>query len=129
MPPELIIALALAVLIGVSLGLLGGGGSILTVPILTYVVGIEAREAIAASLFIVGVTSAVSLITHARAGRVRWKLGVIFGTAGMIGAFAGGVAGGFIPGTVLLILFALMMMATALAMIRGRNTRVASKNT
>lgn len=123
MDVTLVIVLLLAVLVGISLGLLGGGGSILTVPILTYVVGMPAREAIAASLFIVGVTSVVSLITHARAGRVRWKLGLIFGLAGMAGAFGGGIVGGFIPGTVLLVLFALMMIATATAMIRGRKPK------
>lgn len=120
METTVIIALLLAVLVGISLGLLGGGGSILTVPILTYVVGMEAHEAIAASLFIVGVTSAFGMLSHARAGRVRWKIGLIFGVAGMAGAFAGGLVGGFIPGTVLMVLFAIMMVATAAAMIRGR---------
>jgi len=119
---SLVIALALAALVGVSLGLLGGGGSILTVPILTYVLGMPPREAIAASLFIVGVTSAVGAITHARAGRVRWQTGLLFGVAGMVGAFGGGIAGGFIPGTVLMILFAAMMVVTAIAMIRGRKS-------
>lgn len=114
------IALVLAVLVGVSLGLLGGGGSILTVPILTYVVGMDPQSAIAASLFIVGVTSIVGMLSHAKAGRVRWKTGVIFGLAGMVGAFAGGLAGGYIPGVVLMVLFALMMVITAGAMIRGR---------
>lgn len=114
------IALLLAVLVGVALGLMGGGGSILTVPILTYVLGMGPKEAIASSLFIVGVTSAVSVISHARAGRVRWKTGFIFGLAGMAGAFAGGIIGGYIPGAVLMILFAIMMIATATAMIRGR---------
>lgn len=123
MEPQLVIALALAALVGVSLGLLGGGGSILTVPILTYVLGMDPREAIAASLFIVGTTSTVSAITHARAGRVRWKTGVLFGVAGMVGAFGGGVIGGFVPGVVLMILFALMMIVTAIAMIRGRKNR------
>ncbi|WP_125100762.1 sulfite exporter TauE/SafE family protein [Leucobacter chromiireducens] len=124
MEPHLIaIALALAALVGVSLGLLGGGGSILTVPILTYVLGMEPREAIAASLFIVGATSAVSMISHARSGRVRWKTGALFGIAGMIGAFAGGLIGGVIPGVVLMILFAIMMIVTATAMIRGRKDR------
>ncbi len=122
-PHLIVIALALAALVGVSLGLLGGGGSILTVPILTYVLGMPPREAIAASLFIVGVTSAVSAITHARAGRVRWKIGVIFGLAGMVGAFGGGILGGFIPGAVLMVLFAIMMIVTAIAMIRGRKQR------
>lgn len=120
METSLVIALVLAVLVGVSLGLLGGGGSILTVPILTYVLGMDPREAIAASLFIVGVTSAIGMISHARAGRVRWRTGVIFGVSGMVGAFLGGLAGGFIPGAVLMVLFAIMMIATAVAMIRGR---------
>lgn len=117
----IILALLLAALVGVSLGLLGGGGSILTVPILTYVVGMEPREAIASSLFIVGATSAVSAIGHAKAGRVRWRTGLIFGGAGMAGAFAGGLLGGLIPGAVLMVLFALMMIVTATAMIRGRS--------
>ncbi len=122
MPIEftLIIALVLAVLVGVSLGLLGGGGAILTVPILTYIVGMEPREAIASSLFIVGVTSAVGMMRHASAQRVRWKTGVTFGLASMAGAFGGGITGGFVPGVVLMILFALMMVVVATAMIRGR---------
>ena len=120
MEPTLIVALLLAVLVGISLGLLGGGGSILTTPILAYVLGMEPRVAIASSLFIVGVTSAVGLLAHARAGRVRWRTGLFFGTAAMVGAFAGGLLGGFVPGPALMILFAVMMVATATAMIRGR---------
>lgn len=123
---NIVIALMLAVLVGVSLGLLGGGGSILTVPILTYVVGMGPQEAIASSLFIVGATSAFSVLSHAKAGRVRWKTGIIFGLAGMLGAFAGGFIGGFIPGVVLMVLFALMMVVTATAMIRGRKSRTDS---
>ncbi|WP_247827254.1 sulfite exporter TauE/SafE family protein [Arthrobacter antioxidans] len=120
MSAVLILVLALSILIGLSLGVLGGGGSILTVPILVYVAGFEAKEAIAASLFVVGVTSAVSVISHARSGRVMWRTGLIFGAAGMVGAFIGGLLGGFIPGQILLIAFALMMVATSIAMIRGR---------
>lgn len=120
MTVTLIVALALSVLIGVSLGLLGGGGSILTVPILTYVAGLPAKEAIAASLFVVGTTSLVSVVSHARRGRVKWRTGLVFGVASMAGAFGGGLLGGHIPGTVLMIAFALMMVATAAAMIRGR---------
>ena len=67
------LTIALAVLVGVTLGLLGGGGSILTVPLLAYVAGMDAKEAIATSLLVVGVTSAVGAISHARAGRVRWR--------------------------------------------------------
>lgn len=119
MESGIIIGLLLAVLVGLSLGLLGGGGSILAVPILTYVVGMPPREAIAASLFIVGVTSVVGLSSHARAGRVRWRTGLIFGLAAMGGAFLGGFIGGFVPGAVLMVLFAIMMIATATAMVRG----------
>ena len=116
----LALTLLLSVLIGIALGLLGGGGSILTVPILTYVAGMNPKEAIAASLFVVGATSAVSAVTHARKKRVQWRTGLVFGAAGMAGAFGGGLLGGHIPGTILMIAFALMMVATSLAMIRGR---------
>ncbi|HET6969007.1 MAG TPA: sulfite exporter TauE/SafE family protein [Ornithinibacter sp.] len=113
--------LVLAVLVGVALGLLGGGGSILTVPLLVYVAGLDAKEAIATSLLVVGVTSLAALVPHARAGRVRWRTGAIFGVAAMLGAYAGGRVAEFISGTVLLVAFALMMVATAVAMIRGRS--------
>lgn len=120
-PPALI--LGLAVLVGLSLGLLGGGGSILMVPLLTYVAGLQPKEAIAASLFVVGITSLISALVHTRAGNVRWRTGLVFGAAGMAGAFLGGLAGGHLPGTLLMIAFALMMVATATAMLRGkRNT-------
>ncbi|MBB0969649.1 sulfite exporter TauE/SafE family protein, partial [Dietzia aerolata] len=120
MGPMLIVVVGLSVVVGVSLGLLGGGGSILVVPLLTYLGGMEPREAIASSLFVVGVTSLVSLLQHARAGRVRWKTGLLFGAAGMVGAFGGGLVGGHIPGPVLMVAFALMMVATAAAMLRAR---------
>ncbi|WP_433530421.1 sulfite exporter TauE/SafE family protein [Micromonospora sp. CA-263727] len=116
----LALTVAGAVLIGVSLGLLGGGGSILAVPLLVYVAGLPAREAIATSLLVVGITSAVGVLPHARAHRVRWRTGLIFGLAGMAGAYAGGRLAGYVPPTVLLVAFALMMLATATAMLRGR---------
>jgi uncharacterized membrane protein YfcA len=116
----LALATALSVFIGIALGLLGGGGSILTVPLLVYVAGLDAKAAIASSLFVVGVTSLVGLVSHARAGRVRWRTGLFFGAAGMVGAFLGGKVGSLIPGAVLLVGFAIMMAVTAVAMIRGR---------
>ncbi|PTT70156.1 sulfite exporter TauE/SafE family protein [Arthrobacter sp. HMWF013] len=123
MTVTLLLVLALSVVIGLSLGVLGGGGSILTVPILVYVAGFEAKEAIAASLFVVGVTSAVSVFSHARGGRVMWRTGLIFGAAGMAGAFVGGLLGGHIPGQILLVAFAVMMVATSVAMLRGRKKK------
>lgn len=115
-----LVALVLALLIGITLGLLGGGGSILTVPVLTYVVGFPPAEAITASLFVVGVTAFVSVVRHARGGRVVWRTGLGFGVAGMVGAFAGGAVGSRLPGTLLMVMFAVMMLVTATAMIRPR---------
>ena len=114
------VAAILAVFIGMAVGLLGGGGSILTTPLLIYVVGFDAKQAIAASLFVVGVTSIFGLIGHARAGRVVWRIGLIFGAAGMVGAFIGGQIGARLPSALLLAAFAVMMGITAVAMIRGR---------
>lgn len=114
------LVVALAVLVGLSLGLLGGGGSILTLPLLVYVAGMDTKQAIATSLLVVGVTSAVAAVSHARAGRVQWRTGLLFGAAGMAGAYAGGRLAVFVPGGVLLVAFALMMIATAVAMLRGR---------
>ncbi|MEY4581640.1 MAG: hypothetical protein RL701_6343, partial [Pseudomonadota bacterium] len=116
----LIVASLLAVLVGVSLGIMGGGGSILTVPILRYVLGMEAHRAIAVSIIVVGTTSLAALVSHAKRGRVRWRVGLVFGLAGMVGAYAAGRNTHFIPGVVLLRGFALMMLATAFAMLRKR---------
>jgi uncharacterized membrane protein YfcA len=116
----LALTVALAVVVGLTLGLLGGGGSILMVPLLVYVAGMDTKAAIASSLVVVGVTSAVSVLGHARAGRVRWRTGLIFGAAGMAGAFAGGLVGGHLPGRLLMGACAVMMVATAGAMLRGR---------
>jgi uncharacterized protein len=117
----LVATLVLALLIGVTLGLLGGGGSILAVPVLVYVAGQDAKAAIAMSLLVVGITSAAGAISHARAGRVRWRTAAIFGAAGMVGAYGGGRLAEHIPGTWLLVGFALMMGATAVAMLRDRS--------
>jgi uncharacterized protein len=114
------LTIALAVVVGLALGLFGGGGSILMVPLLVYVAGMDAKEAIATSLVVVGVTAAASVVGHARAGRVRWRTGLLFGLAGMAGAFGGGLIGGHLPGQLLLVAFALMMVTTAVAMLRGR---------
>lgn len=110
--------LFLSLLIGISLGLLGGGGSILTVPILTYVAGMPAKDAIMSAMLVVAVTSAVGLVSHARAGRVMWGTGVWFGASGMVGAFLGGRVAAFIPAHILMIAFGLMMAMTAIAMTR-----------
>ncbi len=112
-----IIAL-LSLIMGSVLGLLGGGGSILTVPILAYVAGMPAGEAIASSLVVVGLTSAVGAVNHARHGGVDWKVGLIFGSVAMLGAFLGGRLAVFFPGWLLLGLFAGLMLVTAILMLR-----------
>jgi uncharacterized protein len=114
------LTVALAMLVGVSLGLLGGGGSILTVPLLAYVAGVDASQAIATSLLVVGVTSVVGVVSHARAGRVHWRTGVLFGGAGVAGAYAGGLLSALVPGSLLLVGFAAVMITAAIAMLRGR---------
>lgn len=120
--PLLAIATALAIFIGIAVGLLGGGGSILTTPLLVYVLDFDTKQAIAASLLVVAVTSVFGLIGHARAGRVFWRTGLVFGGAGMVGAFIGGQIGSHLPGAILLTAFSVMMAVTAIAMVRGRQT-------
>jgi hypothetical protein len=114
------LVIALALVIGLLLGLLGGGGSILTVPVLVYLVGLDPKTAIATSLVVVGATSVIAVIGHARGGRVCWKTGYVFGLAGMAGAYGGGRLAAYLPGHVLLLLFAAVMLGTAAAMLKGR---------
>lgn len=115
-----ILAILLSVLVGVSLGLLGGGGSILMVPILVIVADMDPKVAIATSLLVVGSTAAVGAVQHWRAGRVDVRTGLVFGGAGMVGAYAGGRVAEFIPGDWLLVAFGVMMAVTAVAMLRDR---------
>jgi hypothetical protein len=117
------LGLFLSLLIGVSLGLLGGGGSILTTPILLYALHVDPKPAIATSLVVVGVTSLAGVLQHARAGNVAWRTGLVFGLAGMVGSYVGGYFSHWVPETVLLGLFALMMAGTSIAMFRGREDR------
>ena len=121
----LAVAALLAGLIGLTLGMLGGGGSILTLPMLVYVLNVDPKQAIASSLFVVGTTSLLGVISHAKAGRVRWSIGLLFGFSGMVGAFFGGKLASFIPSVLLLIGFAVMMLATAFGMLRGRRASTA----
>jgi uncharacterized protein len=121
----LLITGVLALLIGVVLGLLGGGGGILAVPLLVFVIGMPAKSAIAMSLVFVGTTSAFGAALAARDARVRWQAGSLFGAASMIGAFVGGRIAHFVPEGVLLATLAAIMLITAGAMFRGRNERSA----
>ena len=103
--------------IGLLLGLTGGGGSILTVPLLVYIVGLDAKVAIATSLLVVGLASLAALLQHSRAGNVYWRTGLVFGVAGMIGAYSGGRVAQYIADALLLLLFAGVMIGSGLAML------------
>ncbi len=115
-----IIGVALLFVMGITLGLLGGGGSILAVPILAYVVGLPPKESIALSLLIVGTTAFGGAFQHYRKGSVEVKIGLIFGVFAMVGSYLGGFAAKFVSGTLLLVLFALMMFAASIAMLRNK---------
>lgn len=114
------LGLALAALIGISLGVLGGGGSILTVPIFVYVLGFEAKRAIAMSLAVVGATSLFGAIGHWRAGNVNVRVALIFGAVAMAGTFIGGRLAVFLSGTVQLTIFAIVMLLAAVFMFRNK---------
>lgn len=109
--------------VGLLLGLLGGGGSLLLVPILIYLGDFPVKSAIALSLSVVGATSLIAVLRHAREGNVCWKNGLAFGLSGMLGAYGGGHLAGFVPENLLMILFSLMMLVTALSMLLGRRLR------
>ena len=108
-------------LVGFSLALVGGGGSILAVPLMVYLVGVrEPHVAIGTSALAVAVNAATGLFHHARSAHVRWKVGLIFAAAGTAGALAGSSAGKAFDGQRLLFLFALLMIAVGVLMLRQR---------
>jgi uncharacterized protein len=114
-------AIGSGVIVGFSLGLIGGGGSILAVPLLLYVVGMpDPHQAIGTSALAVAVNAYANLVPHARAQHVRWGPALIFASAGVVGAFAGSSIGKAVDGHRLLILFALLMLFVAALMLRGR---------
>lgn len=116
----LILGLILSALIGFSLGLIGGGGSIITVPVLVYVLGVEAHEAVGMSLAVVGATSLVGALLHRRRGNLQMKTGLIFGAAGVVGAFVGSPLTRLLSPSALLLTFALLMLAIAVLMLRRK---------
>lgn len=116
----ILLAVAFGAAIGLLLGLIGGGGSILTVPVLVYLLGQDVHEATATSLAIVGATAIAGAVPHARAGRVALGTALLFGGAGIGGAFAGVALNRLVSGPVLLVLFGLLMLLVAARMLRGR---------
>lgn len=114
-------AIGLGVVIGLALGLLGGGGSILAVPIFVYVLHLDPKPAIAMSLAVVGVTSAVGLAGHWRAGNVNLRVGTVFGLVAMAGTYAGASIAPWVSGATQLIIFGAVMLVAAAFMFRGRS--------
>ena len=113
-----ILGVGLAALIGLALGLLGGGGSILTVPTFVYLLGFEVKTAIATSLAVVGAVSLFGALHHRRAGNVRPRLALLFAAAAMPGSFAGARLAVFVSGAAQLTLFAVVMLLAAFFMLR-----------
>jgi uncharacterized protein len=123
-----LLGLALAALIGLSLGLLGGGGSILTVPIFVYVLGFGAKEAIAMSLAVVGAVSLFGAAGHWRAGNVNLRVALVFGLVAMVGTYLGARLAVYFSGAAQLALFAVVMLLAAFFMLReGKPARAAGQ--
>jgi uncharacterized membrane protein YfcA len=111
-------------LVGFTLGLVGGGGSILAVPLMVYLVGVKnPHVAIGTSALAVALNAALGLASHARQGTVKWRCGLTYAAAGVVGAYFGSTAGKAFDGQRLLFLFALVMIAVGLLMLRGRKAQ------
>jgi len=120
-PLQTAAAVCSGVIVGFALGLVGGGGSILALPLLLYVVGMpDPHLAIGTSAVAVAVNAFANLVPHALERHVRWHPALVFAAAGVAGAFAGSSIGKVVDGRRLLILFALLMLFVAAMMLRGR---------
>jgi uncharacterized protein len=121
------LALLLSVPIGVSLGLLGSGGSTLAVPVLVYVAGVPPTSAIGMSLAIVGATSLLAALLHARSGAVDWRAAALFAPAGAVGALAGAQLTPLVPPDLLLGLFGMVLVVVGVLMLAGASARIAGR--
>ena len=115
-----LLALPFGIAIGVLLGLVGGGGSILAVPVLVYVLGQPVHAATTESLLVVGAAALVGAADHARVGNVRIKTALAFGLAGSAGAIGGSALNQLVGGTIILLGFAALLLLAAWAMQRRR---------
>lgn len=118
-----VLALLAGAVVGLALGALGGGGSVLAVPALIYLLGFTPAAATTASLVIVAVTSAMALSAHARDGHVQWRAGALFAAAGVVPAMLGGLLAARLPGRVLTLAFAAVATAAAVRMLGVRRRR------
>jgi uncharacterized membrane protein YfcA len=119
-----LLALGLALAVGALLGLLGGGGSILTVPILVYVVGLTPKVAIATSLAVVGGASVLGMLGYWRVGAVNVRIAAPFALVAMAGTLLGTRLSAYLSGATQLVIFALVMLLAAGAMLRGRRAEL-----
>ena len=110
---QAVLSVVFGAMIGLLLGLVGGGGSILTVPILVYIIGLDVPSATATSLAIVGASALAGAVPHARAGRVNLRVALFFGLCGIAGAFAGTWLNHQVSGAWILFLFGLLMLVVA----------------
>lgn len=122
-----IIGLVLSAVIGLSLGLIGGGGSILTVPILVYLLGVDPHEAVGMSLAVVGATSVLGAYLHWRNNNVDLSSGLLFGVAGIIGTFIGSPLTKMVSAEALLMIFGILMFVVAVSMIWRRKHAISEK--
>ena len=116
----MIAALLGALTIGISLGLLGSGGSILTVPVLHYLLGMAAKQAVVGSLLVVGAISAAAAVQRGLRRQIDWRSTLYFGIPGAAGAMLGALVGNHMQGVLQLFLFALIMLVAGIAMLRRR---------
>ncbi|MEU1797486.1 sulfite exporter TauE/SafE family protein [Streptomyces californicus] len=123
----LVLALIAGAAIGTALGALGGGGSVLAVPALIYLMGFSPASATTAALIIVAATSATALYAHARDGNVAWRTGVLFALAGVGPAFLAGAAAGRLPPAVLTGAFSVLAALSALRMLRPTGSEPAGR--
>jgi uncharacterized membrane protein YfcA len=116
-------AIALAALIGVSLGILGGGGSMITMPVLVYVAGVDPKKAVVMSLAIVGGTSLVGSYLHYRENNFHGKAAILFGISGVAGAYFGGMLTHLMQPSLLMLSFAALMLVVGTLMLVGKPGR------
>src|SRR5581483_8066520 len=117
---DALLALPFGIAVGILLGLVGGGGSILAVPVLVYVLGEPVKRATTESLLIVGVTALIGALAAARAGRVRWRVGLSFAAAGAATSVAGTALNRLVNSHIILLAFAVLLLASAYGMLRRR---------
>ncbi|SDE85371.1 hypothetical protein SAMN05660485_01869 [Blastococcus fimeti] len=114
------LAIGVGLVIGVLVGLLGGGGSILAVPALVYLADQDLQQAVATSLLVVGITAVVAVLPRLRERQISWRIGLLFGLAGAVTAFAGAAVNRVLPDELTLALFAVLMVGAGVRMLQEK---------